>query len=194
VADEDDSDWAGYYAALDGRPPRPLLLQALQTYGEVAAGATALDLGAGNGIESRVLLDAGFAVTAVDSQPAAVARLRELPVTVLPVPMQDADLPSVDLAYAGYALPFCPPDRFPDTWRRLVAAVRPGGLLACDLFGTGDDWASDEPTMTFLDRTQVTALLAGLDVQRLAEIDEEGSSFNGPKHWHRFEIVARVVA
>jgi hypothetical protein len=36
-------------------------------------------------------------------------------------------------------------------------------------------------------------LLDGLDVRFLAEIEEEGQAYAGPKHWHRFEVVARVA-
>jgi SAM-dependent methyltransferase len=192
----DDVDWAGYYAYLGERPVRPLLTRALEEYGEVAAGAAALDLGCGSGIETRALLAAGFSVTAVDASAASmdlVGRLPETGTTLTPVraAMQDADLPAADLVYAGYALPFCPPDRFEELWRGIRGALRPGGLLACDLFGVRDAW-SGEDYLTFVDRASVDRLLEGLDVRFLAEIEEEGEAYAGPKHWHRFEVVARA--
>jgi general secretion pathway protein L len=46
------------------------------------------------------------------------------------------------------------------------------------------------------EREAIKALVDGLDALWLAEVDEEGRSYIGPKHWHRFEIIARkrVVA
>jgi SAM-dependent methyltransferase len=195
--EEQALDWAGYYAYLGERPVRPLLAHALEEYGEVAPGAAAVDLGCGSGIETRALLAAGFSVAAVDASEVSMGLVGSLPeagttLTPLHAAMQDADLPAADLVYAGYALPFCPPDRFEELWRGIRRALRPGGLLACDLFGVRDAWA-DEDDLTFVDRTRVDRLLDGLDVRFLAEIEEEGQAYAGPKHWHRFEVVARVA-
>ncbi len=193
---DDGLDWAGYYAYLGDRPPRPLLVRALEEYGEVAAGAAAVDVGCGSGIETRALLDAGFSVTAIDSSPDSMRRLAQLPehggrLTAVPSPMEEAEIPSADLVYAGFALPFCPPHRFDDMWRSIRAAVEPGGLVAVDLFGVRDAWAA-EPDLTFVTRERLADLLVGLDVRSLHEIEEEGQAYAGPKHWHRFEVVARA--
>jgi trans-aconitate methyltransferase len=193
----DDLDWAGYYRWTAGRAVRPLLARALTTYGEVVPGSNALDLGCGAGVETRALLDAGFDVTAVDAAPESLAIVDRFPevgsrLTTVGAPMQEVALPTCDLAYAGFALPFCPPGWFDDLWHRLLTSLRPGGLLACDLFGDRDEWAGeDAATMTFVTRDRVTALLEPLDVASLDEVDEEGRAYAGPKHWHRFEVLAR---
>lgn len=198
MADQQEAalDWAGYYRWLEGRPVRPLLQRVLTEYGEVSPGATAVDLGCGDGTETRALLDAGCSVTAVDSAEASLELLARLPeagrsLTLVHAPMQDADLPPADLVYAGFSLPFCPPDAFDGLWSRIRGALRPGGLLACDLFGVRDAWA-DEAALTFVDRDRVLALVDGLDLRSLHEIEEEGTTFRGPKHWHFFQVVARA--
>lgn len=192
----DDDRWADYYAYVGSRPVRPLFARALQEYGEVMPGAVAVDLGCGSGIETRALLEAGFAVTAVDSSDDSMRILGDLPdpdgrLTAVHRAMQDADLPSARLVYAGFSLPFCPPERFDGLWSAVRTAVDPGGVLAVDLFGVRDAWA-DEPDLTFVTRERVLDLLAGLDVRSVHEIEEEGQAFAGPKHWHRFELVARA--
>jgi trans-aconitate methyltransferase len=191
-----DDVWAGYYRWNAGRAVRPLLARALTTYGEVSAGATALDLGCGAGVETRALLDAGFEVTAVDASVESLAIVDTYPeagtrLTTVQAPMQDLALPTADLLYSGFALPFCPPDAFPALWEGLLASLRPGGLLACDLFGDRDEWAADSPTMTFLTAARVRELLGPLDVLALDEVDEDGQAYAGPKHWHRYEVLAR---
>ena len=54
-------------------------------------------------------------------------------------------------------------------------------------------WAGREGpgALSVLDREQVVGLLDGLEVVRLDEVEEDGRSSVGPKHWHRFEVVAR---
>ena len=122
----------------------------------------------------------------VDTYPEAGTGL-----TTVQAPMQDLALPTADLLYSGFALPFCPPDAFPALWEGLLASLRPGGLLACDLFGDRDEWAADSPTMTFLTAARVGELLGPLDVVGLDEMDEDGQAYAGPKHWHRYEVLAR---
>src|SRR5690242_17049204 len=151
----DDDVWAGYYRWNAGRAVRPLLARALTTYGAVSPGARAVDLGCGAGVETRALLDAGFAVTAVDASAESLAIVDTYPeagdrLTTVHARMQDLDLPRTDLLYSGFALPFCAPDAFPALWQGLLASLEPGGVLACDLFGDRDEWAGDSPTMTFL--------------------------------------------
>ncbi len=189
-------EWGGYYRWIEGREPRPLLNRALAEYGAVPPGAVAVDLGCGDGVETTALLAAGFRVTAVDSSDDSMDRLGRLPevgstLTLQHVAMEETDLPPADLVYAGYALPFCPPEAFPGLWGRIRAALRPGGLLACDLFGERDTWAG-EPHLTFLARARVVGLLEGMDLLHLEESEEDGNSFSGPKHWHTFQVVARA--
>jgi trans-aconitate methyltransferase len=189
-------EWAGYYRWIEGREPRPLLRRALSEYGAVSPGAVAVDLGCGDGVETRALLAAGFRVTAVDSADASMDRLGRLPeagstLTLRHLAMEETELPPADLVYAGYALPFCPPEAFAGLWRRILAALRPGGVLACDLFGQRDTWAG-ESGMTFLTRARVAALLEEMDLVHLEEVEEDGNSFSGPKHWHTYQVVARA--
>jgi len=196
----DEQAWAGYYRWNADRAVRDLLARALASHGAVERDAVAVDLGCGSGQETRALLDAGFAVTAVDVTPAAVEIVSAYPeagsrLTPVLSPMQDATIPGADLVYAGYALPFCPPEQFDRMWSSVTEAVRAGGLLAVDLFGDRDEWAG-EAGMTFVDRSRVQSMCTGLDVLELTEVDEDGRAYAGPKHWHRFEVIARrpVVA
>jgi trans-aconitate methyltransferase len=194
--DDDGLDWSAYYRWLDGRPVRALCERGLREYGEVPAGATAVDLGCGDGTETRALLAAGFAVTAVDSAGGSMDMLRRLPgagttLTLVPAAMQDVDLPPADLVHASLSLPFCPPEQFDGLWARICAALRPGGLVVCDLFGDRHAWAGEDG-MTFVTRARVLDLVSGLDLRSLHEIEEETQSFRGPTHWHAFQVVARA--
>jgi tellurite methyltransferase len=90
-----------------------------------------------------------------------------------------------------HSLPFCDPVAFPVVWSRLRAALEPGGTLVLTLFGDRDEWAGTKG-MTFLTRAELEAVLAGLDVITLDEVDEDGrTAFGTTKHWHIWEVVAR---
>jgi len=191
-----DADWSDYYRKISGRPPRPLLAKALTVWGDRPAGA-AVDLGCGDGTETLALLAGGWSVTAVDSSPASAELIRERAdathrprLEIQTVAIEAATLTDIDLAYAGYSLPFVPPHAFPAVWSRIRASLRPGAVLAANLFGPNDTWATDTD-MTFHDRSVVAGLLEGLEMLEFEETDEDGVAASGPKHWHFFEFVAR---
>jgi tellurite methyltransferase len=104
--------------------------------------------------------------------------------------MEDARWPAVQLVNSSFAIPFCPPERFPELWERIVGSIEPGGRFSGQLFGERDDWASDG--LTIHTRAEVERLFGGFVLERLSEVDEDGTTAVGdPKHWHLYHLVAR---
>lgn len=197
-ADTDDPDWADYYAAQAGRSPRPLLAAVLGSWQRAGnRPGFAIDLGCGDGADTAELLRQGWTVLAVDRQPAAIALVeRNVPDPHRPrLQTRVADftalpLPAADLIYCGWSLPHCPAAQFTSTWHTIRAALRPRGRIAAHLLGHRDDWAPD-PASSAFGRDTLDILLAGLDIEHLKEIEEDRNSFDGLKHWHYYEIIAR---
>ena len=103
---------------------------------------------------------------------------------------EEAAWPRCDLVTSSFALPFCPPERFPALWRRIVASLRPGGRFAGQLFGERDEWAGDG--LTVQTRAELDRLLEPFAVEHLEELEEDGRTAVGdPKHWHLYHVVAR---
>jgi SAM-dependent methyltransferase len=190
-------DWSQFYEEQGGRAVRPTFQSALDAWD--APPGDAIDLGCGDGVESRQLAELGWTVVAIDSDPGVEERVRaglseaaDKRLTVRRAPFEKVgELPAADLVYAGFALPFCDETYFPYLWADIREALRPGGLFAGELFGPNDEWAGREH-MNFHDRRQAEAMLAGMDVLQLVEDDRKGMSFEGPKHWHVFHIIARA--
>jgi tellurite methyltransferase len=190
--------WTDYYRQTAKRPPRDLVLQLLNRVdaeGDASPGRTAIDLGFGSGTDTLELLRRGWSVLAVDREADAAKFLaRRVParwrsrLTTLVSPMEGLQLPSADLVYASFSLPFCDPDRFPALWSSIRASVRPHGHFAGQLFGDRDEWRS-ETSMTFHSRRHVARLLRGWNAELLRETDEQGQSFSGPKKWHFFDLI-----
>lgn len=190
-----EHDWPAYYEALTGRPTRALLARLLAYAPDPTPDLRALDLGCGDGTETEALGRLGWPVTAIDhTQLAAdLTRRRTLAmrhVDVVQGSFADLEIPPADLVYAGLSLPFCPASEFDAVWQRVVASLRPGGVLGVHLLGDRDSWAPD-PELTFTPGTALPSLLRGLEVLEVRELDEDGDAFSGPKRWHVFEVIAR---
>jgi SAM-dependent methyltransferase len=190
-------DWDAYYDATADRPPRRTLLSALAGF---APGGErfAVDLGSGDGRDAIPLLRRGWSVLAIDAEPRAIERLIARAGPALTGRLatecrrfEDGAWPAADLVNASFALPLCPPERFPALWTRLRASLKPGGSFAGQLYGDRDQWAGRPGTSHFT-RDQALALLDGLAVELFEEEEADSVTPRGrPKHWHIYHIVAR---
>ncbi|MEV6851122.1 class I SAM-dependent methyltransferase [Actinoplanes sp. NPDC051411] len=190
--------WAEYNDSQQGRAARPLCAELITLDGD-GAGRDAIDLGCGAGIETRALLSAGWRVYATDAAPGTrervLAATDETDPARLTVEVTDLrtlrDLPHADLIYAGYSLPYVGPNHLPAVWRVIRARLRPGAWLGVNLFGENDSWAGN-PDEVFLGASAARALFDGLDVLRFDEVEEDGPAYSGTKHWHTFDVIARM--
>lgn len=192
-----DYDWADFYKALDSKPPRKTLIEALDRIGETKG--LAVDLGCGNGNDTMELLSRGWCVLAIDASAESIKRV----VDRTPVDLKDnlvtaqkafeelTYLPPCEFVYAGFALPFCKPSDYNRLWDMIVGAIKPTGWFAGQFFGIRDEW-SNNSDMTFHTVEQVRDLLSAFHVRWLLEVDEDATTATGtPKHWHAFSVVAR---
>jgi len=188
--------WAAYYEKLRDRPPRRTLLAALDAFGETPADALAIDLGCGDGRDIIEILRRGWSVVAVDAEPEALRQLtaRELPGTITPIVarLEEVPLPlGMQLVNSSFAMPLCEPERFHELWTRIREELPAGGRFSGQWYGPRDSWAG-RPGITFLERNQAMALLAGLEIEMFEEEEADSVTPRGnPKHWHIFHIVAR---
>ena len=194
----EETIWEEYYEKIQGRKPRPLLIDVLEKY-PTGESLHAIDLGCGDGTETVVLLSRGWTVLAVDGTPAAIKHLMEkvpkdahVRLKTQAAKFEDVTLPQTDLIHASLSLPFCHPSHFPALWEKITSAVNPGGRFAGQFFGVNDSWA-DDPDMTFHTEEGVCAMLEQFEIEHFLEQDEDGEATSGPKHWHVFTVIARKI-
>ncbi len=184
--------WKDFYNITKDRPPWPRLVQAVSL---LASRKDALDLGCGAGRDTRFLLEQGFVVTAVDSDPHAVALLAEFPQEYLKVvhsAFEAFHFGTYDLVNAHYSLPFMPQENFHLVFSRIIQALRAQGIFVGQFFGEHDEWNTPGNQMTFLTREQAEERLKGLHVLEFEEEDIDSHVADGtPKHWHVFHIIAQ---
>lgn len=125
-------------------------------------GARALIPGCGSGYEVAAFAQAGYAVTAIDFSPPAVARARACVGPALAGRIIEGDYFTHDFAAAPFDLVYertflcaLPPALWPQIVRRTATLLKPGGVLTgIYFFGEKDDGppfglATDEPAQLF---------------------------------------------
>lgn len=182
-----------------GTPPRPLLIDALERFESESnqSGMLAIDFGCGEGRDTIELLRRGWRVLAIDAEREAFERLLARDDLTNTDRLQTrlasfdhVDLPPCRLVNAAFSLPFCPPDRFLDVWRRITDAIEPGGRFVGQFFGDRDDWAA-LPDRSHHGRDEVEWLLMQFEVEHFQEEERDGADALGfAKHWHVFHIIA----
>ncbi len=184
--------WEDFYKITKGRPPWPLLVQAVSL---LSNGKDALDLGCGAGRDTRFLLEQGFKVTAVDNDSHAITLLANFPwdrLRAVQASFEAFEFETYDLVNAHFALPFTSEDRFHEVFARIKLALNAGGIFVGQFFGVNDEWNTPGNQMTFLTREQAEAELKGLKVLEFHEEDVDSHIADGtPKHWHVFHIIAQ---
>jgi len=190
-------DWAEYYSAAEERGLNPFFERLQPFLDDLPAGAKILDLGAGTGLGTRMLLDRGFEVTAVDAEPVAIAQLivRCPEAHVIESRFEDLRLPAneFDLVLGVFSFFFCSALDFPAFWAQSRNAVKLGGLLAGQLLGPCDGWTKrGYPSCT---AREMDVLLKGFDFLLREEVERLGKTIQGaPKYWHLHHFVARKKA
>jgi tellurite methyltransferase len=173
-----EARWAGRADVLG--PPEPFLL------GQAARlqPGPVLDVACGDGRNALWLAQAGWAVTAVDIAPSALARLEAMAARqALAVTTRLADLDAPDALqglgpFALLAVIRFKPD--PAQWERLLDRLAPGGHLILCSFGRAQHARSGFPLTYCLARDELEAQLEPrLRCLRYAVLEAAGEGLEG---------------
>lgn len=190
-----DKDWSNYYKATAVKPPRPLLVKALE---HVKNKSKAIDLGGGALNDAKYLIGQGFDVTVVDKSPLVEQEAKNMPSDKLHVhtsSFEEFDFPTdeYDLASAMFALPFTSPSYFESVLLKIKDSLKKDGVFCGQFFGERDEWKTN-PNMTFHTKDQVEKLLSDLEIILFKEDEKDDKTAKGDmKHWHVFHVIARKL-
>lgn len=176
-----------FYAASRELPVQPFM-RTLEPF--LPNPGRALDFGAGLGKEAAWLIARGWRVTAVECDVTALDDLRHnAPAAEVVLDLADVK-GEYDLTLACFSIFYPAPESLADTWRRLLALTKPGGILAGQLLGEQDSWANWARTAH---RDEVEALYDGHERLYHEEVCREGkTAFGATKTWHVHHFVLRT--
>lgn len=203
-AQNTQTDWESYYqVTVSITEPRQALRNALKYFQiEGLKGGRSADLGAGAGRDTLFMLQEGWQVMALDSEPLSIDILlrRANPetldrLTVTVAPFTEMILPDeLDLINASFSLPFCHPEDFPACWQNIVDHLAVGGRFSGQFFGEKDEWAGNH-SLTFHSYDALLELFQDRFIIEYLQI-ETGLTpcMNGSlKQGHVYHLVAKKV-
>ncbi len=196
-------DFLSYYQMLEAAKagPAALLLKTL-TFIEAdrAAGDTstplAVDLGCGTGKDTVELLRRDWKVLAIDYSQAGVDALLQRPeatqhkdnLETRVASFSDASWSGATLVAALLSLPYGPAESFDAVWQAIRASLLPGGYFVGQLFGPNHYKGMNH--IVRRTRSEVEAMLAGMEVIHLEELSLEQTHEGETVYYNYFEIIA----
>lgn len=189
--------WNKYFEATKDLPPSKLLKEAMTVLN--APTKQALDLGCGAGRDTRYLLEQGFVVTALDSDPAAGEYIMALPhqdnVRFICDSFSNFSFEDYSFINASYSLPFSDKGSIPSLFTKIKDSLVTGGVFSGQLFGFSDDWNAKDSLLSFHTKEGVEKLLEGTVIIKLSESEYDAKTVAGDiKHWHVFDIIAHKAS
>ena len=163
------------------------------------ASPLAVDLGCGPGKETAELLRRNWRVLSIDYSQVGIETLLQRPEAQihkdhLETRVQsfaDADWSNAALVAALASLPYGPAATFDAVWQKVVSSLVPGGYFVGHLFGPNHYKGTNHVVRRT--RSEVDAMLVGLEVLQLIEVDRRFEDEDGgePVYYNYFEIIAR---
>lgn len=196
-------DFLPYYQMLEAAKagPAALLLKTLAFIeADRAAGDTstrlAVDLGCGTGKDTVELLRRDWKVLAIDYSQAGVDALLQRPeatqykdkLETRVASFSDTSWSDATLVAALLALPYGPADSFDAVWQAIRASLLPGGYFVGQLFGPNHYKGMNH--IVRRTRSEVEAMLAGMEVIHLEELSLEQTHEGETVYYNYFEIIA----
>ncbi|MGD9591155.1 MAG: class I SAM-dependent methyltransferase [Candidatus Berkiella sp.] len=191
--------WENYFKSKLNDPPAGFVVSGLQYIDNNHPGKVALDLGAGVGHETMVLLKQGYNVIAVDGEENAFKYMMALPGiqnyrSHLRTIVSDfeklnfKDIPPTDLVVASFALPFVPAKEFDKVWGNVVNTIKPGGYIIVNLFDSSFSFIEERfrPSMTFHTKEQALSLFKQFNIIYFNEVMNDATKPGTQNHYYVF--------
>jgi len=188
--------WKRYHdAVIEG--PNSLTVSALDY---VHNRESALDIGAGNLRDARLLVDKGFKrVIAVDSSEISLDYPHD-GIDLHIARIQDFEMGENqhDLVVACNVLFFLGIEEIQDLFTQVLTSLRSGGVFACNVLGMRDEIFSADGRRVFFTVNSLLDLIHGCYVIGIGEREGEGRSPSAPpdsplKHYHTMNLMVRKL-
>lgn len=169
------NQWDAYFQNQLTEPPEQFIVSGLKKVPAAHPGSIAIDLGSGVGHETKVLLDKGYKVFAVDANERALHYMQYLPgiskhkanlktINSKFENLDFANLPRADLIISSFALPFVSKGNFQRVWGNIAKSIKPGGHVIINLFDAKYSFYNNKHNMSFHSKSEALALFKGFNI------------------------------
>ncbi|MFU7501186.1 MULTISPECIES: class I SAM-dependent methyltransferase [unclassified Candidatus Tisiphia] len=198
--------WEAYYKEKFHKPAREFVVEffkKVELVDNQKMRGTAIDLGAGVGHETFLLLEKGFNVIAIDKQKMAfdfmlikypeIVKYKDHFKTLISSfeELDSQELPNVDIIVASFSVPFCKPEYFKKFWSNIVNKIDSGGYFVGNTFDPEivAFWKEDKKNMTFHTKEQTIDLFKEFNIISFKEV--KITPKEDRKIDHYYEVIAK---
>ena len=193
---EKKKDAKKYYEKTKLNKPSPLLSRIfINKYNEKISGNKAIDLGCGAGNDTIFLLDKGFEVTAIDSQPQVKEIIEERANTkdnldIIIGDFSKIQLQKADLINANMSL-FFVKENFNIFIENMLKCVNTNGIFVGNFLGKEDDWSNIRTTV---EKKELLGFFKDFDILYYSEEKYfKDTALGENKFWHVYSVIAQKI-
>ncbi|MGD9591496.1 MAG: class I SAM-dependent methyltransferase [Candidatus Berkiella sp.] len=191
-----------YFQSIMHAPPEEFVVMGLSKIPGNGTNKVALDLGSSIGRETKLLLQKGYHVIAVDNNARALQFMKSQSgiskyksnLKTVNASFENLDfkkLPKSDLVISSFALPFVPKSQFNRVWQELTASIKPGGHIIVNLFDPIYQFYSNNNEMTFHTKSQAQALFHNFTIIEFKAMRSDPLKPGSKNHY--YVIVAKKL-
>jgi SAM-dependent methyltransferase len=188
-------NWQLYTDKTKNKPPRELLVQALEFVKEKKM---VLDLGAGALNDTKFMLNVGFEkIIAVDGEEnlETLNELDEKIVSFMKCQIEKYDFPInfFDLINAQFVLPFIVKEELLRVIKEIKNSLKNEGIFVGQFFGSRDSWATRADVFVYT-QEEVKQFFTDMEIIYFKEEENDGQALlEKEKHWHIFHFIVKKI-
>lgn len=191
---KNEENWSLYIDKTKESNPRDFVVKSMKFFNQENFKGKAVDIGCGAGNDINFMLENGWEVLGIDSEPHSKYVCEERfgnnsNFSFLLTDFKSIEIPHCDWVNASFSLPFCPKEALKPLINQILNKLSKNGRFSGNFFGDRHSWTQ----LSLYSKEEVFEILSVFDIEFFTEIDEPRvSTFGEPTDFHAFVFIAKL--
>lgn len=191
---KNEENWSLYIDKTKESNPRDFVVKSMEFFNQENFKGKAVDIGCGAGNDIHFMLDNGWEVLGIDSEPHSKSICEERFKNNPNFSFNLSDFKNIEIAHcdwvnASFSLPFCPKEDLKPLINNIYQKLSKNGRFSGNFFGDRHSWTQ----LSLYSKEEVLEILGDFDIEFFTEIEEPRiSTFGESTDFHAFVFIVKL--